>query len=146
MVRYSGSHSLLNLFPQILKSWAKEAYRFRISFNLSFIWKKLHHKCFWHSQQRMGVLSATKSHFHPRLHKPISKVLPMYRYKIVATIYFSVKNFSQTISCFRNGFHRYQKFKYVLQMQLWQLTFSTIYLNQKNSHLFLKKALLQYFK
>ena len=27
-------HFLLNLFPYILKSWAKEAYRFRISFNL----------------------------------------------------------------------------------------------------------------
>ena len=34
------------------------------------------------------ALNATKPHFHHRLHKPILKVLPMYRY-IVATIYFS---------------------------------------------------------
>ena len=42
----------------------------------------------------MGGLSGTKPHFHPRLHKPVSKVLPMYRY-IAAAIYFSGKNFSK---------------------------------------------------
>ena len=39
------------------------------------------------------MLSAIKPHFHSRLQKPISKVLLMYRYIIVATIYFSGKNF-----------------------------------------------------
>ena len=43
----------------------------------------------------MGVLSTTMSHFHPRLHKPILKVLPVYKFKIVATMYFSEKNFSK---------------------------------------------------
>ena len=33
-------HFLLNLFPYILKSWAKEAYRFRISFNLELYQEK----------------------------------------------------------------------------------------------------------
>ena len=79
----------------------------------------------------MGVLSSIRPHIHPRLHKPISKVLLMYRYIIVATTYFSGRYLSQTISCFRYGFHRCQKFKYILKMQLWEPTFSSIYLNQK---------------
>ena len=33
-------HFLLNLFPYILKSWAKEVYRFRISFNLEHYQEK----------------------------------------------------------------------------------------------------------
>ena len=33
-------HFLLNLFPYIFKSWAKEAYRFRISFNLELYQEK----------------------------------------------------------------------------------------------------------
>ena len=43
MVRYSVSRTnifLLNLFPYILKSWTKEAYRFRISFNLELYLEK----------------------------------------------------------------------------------------------------------
>ena len=48
-------------------------------------------------------LTGTKPHFHSRLHKPVSKVLPIYRY-IVATICFSGENFSQTVSCFKYGF------------------------------------------
>ena len=43
----------------------------------------------------MGILSGTKPHFHPRL--------LMYIY-IVATIYFSGENFSQTVSCFKYSF------------------------------------------
>ena len=43
MVRHSGSRTnyfLLNLFPYILKSWAKEAYRLRISHNLELYLEK----------------------------------------------------------------------------------------------------------
>ena len=71
--------------------------------NWSFHRNKLYHKCSWHFQKRMGGLSGSKPHFHPRLNKPVSKVLPMYRY-IVATIYFSGEIFSQTISDFKYDF------------------------------------------
>ena len=86
-------HFLLNLFPCILKVGPKRPIASEFPLTWSFIRKKVHHKCSWQFQQGMGVLSATKSHFHPRLHKPISKVLPMYRYITVATIYVSGKIF-----------------------------------------------------
>ena len=108
MVRCSGSHK--NIFYWISSlTFSKVGPRRPIvsEFPLtwSFISKKRHHKCC--------------RHFHPRLHKPILKVLLMYRYIVVATIYFSGRKFSQTRSCFRQGFHRCQKFKFILQMQLW---------------------------
>ena len=63
----------------------------------SFIRNILRHECSSHFLEKMGVLSATKSHSNPRAHKPILKVLFMQRYIIVVTIYFSGKTFSQTI-------------------------------------------------
>ena len=87
--------------PYILKG-SREAHRFRVLSNLELIWNKLHQKCSWHFYEWMGRLSGTKPHFHPRLHKPVLKVLPMNRY-IVAIIYFFGGNFSLTVSCFKYG-------------------------------------------
>ena len=41
MQRQPYKHFLLNLLPHILKSWTKEAYRFRICFNLEIYQEKM---------------------------------------------------------------------------------------------------------
>ena len=103
----------MNLSPYIFKSWAKEAYPFRISFNLERYQEKTPPQIFLAFLVENGSVKCNQSpHFYPRLHKLISKVLPMCRYIVVATIYFSAKNFSQTISCFRHGFHSAKKLNY----------------------------------
>ena len=118
-------HFLLSLSSYILKSWAKESYHFRISFNLELYHEKPPPQIFLAFLVKNGSVKCNQtSHFHPRLHKPISKVLPMYRYLIVASIYFPAKILSQTISCFRHSFHRCQKIqicKYSCDSQRFQV-------------------------
>ena len=121
MIRCSGSRTNIFYWISSLAFWKVGPTRptvLELSLNWSFIRKKFQHKCYWHLQQRMEVLSANKPQFFSRLHKRISKVLPMYRYIILATAYFSKKIFSQTWSCFRHGFHRCQKIQiYLNQLQ-----------------------------
>ena len=104
----SYKHFLLNFPPYILKSWSKEVKK-----KLKLYQEKTPSQMFLAYSAENGSAKCNQAlHFHPRLHKPVSKVLPMYRYIIAANTYFSGKNFSLTISCFIGGFHRCQKFKY----------------------------------
>ena len=112
---YPYKHILLNLFLYILKSWTKEAY---LSVTWRSIRKKIPPQMFLAFLAENARVECNQSHFHSRLHKLISKVPPMYRYIIVANIHFSGRKFFKTISCFRQGFYRCQKFKFILQMQL----------------------------
>ena len=88
-------HFLLNLFPYILKSWAKEAYRFRISFNLELYQEKTPPQCSWHFQKRMRVLSAPLSSQTPQSYFESSTHVQIYNSSY--WIFFKEKVFPKNI-------------------------------------------------
>ena len=77
MIRCSGSRTNIFYWISSLAFWKVGPTRptvLELSLNWSFIRKKFQHKCYWHLQQRMEVLSANKPQFHSRISYSRSQV------------------------------------------------------------------------
>ena len=111
-------HFLLNLFPYILKSWAKEAYRFRISFNLELYQEKTPPQMFLAFLAENGSVKcnqAPPSSQTPQTYFESSTHVQIYNSSYY--ICFREKSFPNNIML-QTRFYRCQKFIYILKMQL----------------------------